>query len=227
MKVSQANGSSFQIPMFDPVVNRHIYKPSSVVATLLEEINAKEIYAPLFKGATDLTFLDIGANIGLVSIYAYDSCSRIVAVEPAPETFTVMKAMTFALTKIEQVHAALAPVDGPCEFFLNDVNTTASSSVNTYGEMIEVPGLTLSSILSIYQLEHVDVAKVDVEGAEWASLNREQLEKAASVIDCWWLEVHNIPRVSWELIQSTISEMLHELGYVNQQIDGMRLAARK
>lgn len=227
MKISTASGSAFELPIFDPVVGRHLQSPSSHVATLLDEINVKEIYAPLFKGKSDLVFLDIGANIGFVSLYAYDSCKRIVAVEPAPATFNVLRAITLKLPTIESVCAALAPEDSPCEFFINDQNSTASSTVNTFGELIEVQGLTLTSILSIYQLEHVDVCKIDAEGAEWESLNHDQLERAAPVIDCYWIEVHNCPRVSWELIQSTLRDMLREFGYVNQEINGMRLVARK
>lgn len=227
MKISQANGGSFELPMFDPVVGRHVNDPSSNVATLLDEINVSEIYAPLFRGKHDLTFLDIGANIGLVSIYAYDACQRIVSVEPSPATFEVLKAMTYSLSKIERVQAALAPKEDMCEFFVNGENTTASSTVNTFGDMIEVRGFPLSAILSIYQLEHVDVVKVDCEGAEWESLTHDQLEHAANVVDCYWIESHNIPRVSWELIQATHAEILRSLGYVNQEITGMRLIARK
>lgn len=222
-----ANRGRVDIPLFDPVVARHFAEPNSNTGTLMDEVFLKEIYAPLFKGRSDLTFLDIGANIGLVSLYAYDACQRIVAVEPAPATFEVLKAMTVKLPNIEPVCAALAPVDGPCEMFINDVNTTASSTVNTYGTLTEVPGLTLASLLSIYQLEHIDVVKCDAEGSEWESLSYEQLEKAAGVIDVWWLELHNLPRVSWELSLATKCDVLMQLGYRNQEINGMRILARK
>lgn len=39
------------------------------IETLIDQIN-NGLYAPLFEGKRDLTFLDIGANLGLVSIYA-------------------------------------------------------------------------------------------------------------------------------------------------------------
>lgn len=227
MKITQANGGSFELPMFDPVVSRHVNDPSSVVATLLDEINVNEIYAPLFKDRRDLTFLDLGANIGLVSVYAYDACQRIVAVEPSPATFEVLKAMTFPLTKIERVQAALAPKDGPVEFYVNGENTTASSTVNTFGTKIEVPGLTLAGLLSIYQLEHIDVCKVDCEGAEELALNAAELQNARPVVDAYWVETHNTPLSRWEDTLSRLVATFDYLGYTKQEVRGMRLLASK
>jgi hypothetical protein len=98
--------------------------------------------------------------------------------------------------------------------------------VNTCGELIEVSGLTLSSILSIYQLEHVDVCKIDVEGAE-SQITPEQFVAAKDVIDCYWIEFHNTPRKVWEELLISVSSMLVVLGYSIQEIEGMRLLARK
>ena len=43
------------------------------IDTLKDQINGG-MYDHLFKGRSNLTFLDIGANIGLVSIYAVPYC---------------------------------------------------------------------------------------------------------------------------------------------------------
>lgn len=225
--VSLANGGYYEIPLFDPVVASRFHAPSSYSMTLVEEIFFKRIYAPLFKGRKDLTFLDIGANIGLVSLYASDACRRIVALEPDPDTFTVLKAMTLKHSNIEPVCAALAPVDGQVEFYQNDQNTTASSTVNTFGKQIHVSGLTLASILSIYQLEHVDVAKFDCEGGEGESLNWNQIHDARDIIDSYWIEVHNCPKTSWEHKLGQLVQGLSINGYHHHEIDGMRLRAWK
>lgn len=200
-------------PLFDPLVAAHFQNPASNTETLIDEIYNKEIYKPLFEGKKDLTFLDIGANIGLVSLYAEPYCARIVALEPAVATFNVLKAMTFSKPKIECVQAALAPVDGPCEFFENFENTTASSVVNTFGNFTQVEGLSLSSILRIYQLECVDVCKVDCEGYEDQSLTYDELVKCKSTIGNWWIECHSYPRVNWEDVQKRIAADLEKVGY--------------
>jgi FkbM family methyltransferase len=221
------NGDQWNFPVSDPIVAAHIEKESSYVGTLLHQINVEKTYYPLFHPKRDLTFLDIGANIGLVSIYASPVCSRIIAVEPAPETFSVLHAMTHKLPNIELFCGALAPTDGQCEFHLNDLNTTASSTVNTYGTLTTVRGFTLNSLLRIHQLEHVDVVKCDSEGPEADALSYEELKEAAPIVDAYYCEVHNTPKVIWEETLGRLVRDFARLGYHRQQINGMALIARK
>src|SRR5438552_5207154 len=147
------------------------------VQTVIDQIN-NGMYAHLFEGKKDLVFLDIGANIGLISIYAVPFCKRIVALEPSPEVFPVLRQMTKDHSIIGCADIALAPTDGDSHFFVNDINSTASSTVNTYGNMITIHGLTLASILNEFELDHVDVCKCDCEGCEGESLTYDQLSCA-------------------------------------------------
>lgn len=225
-QIIMASGSTFEVPMFDPVVANHFNNAASYTEPLLQQINEEKIYASLFEGKKDLTFLDIGANIGLVSIYAADNCKRIVAVEPAPETFTVLRSMILKFPQIEAVNAALNYEDGPTQFYVNDQNTTASSTVNTFGALYNVPGLTLSSILSIYQLESVDVCKIDCEGAEGEALTYEQLETAAPVIQQYMIECHNCPVSSYSDKMGTLVSHLSRLGYA-VHAEGMTVRAQR
>lgn len=185
------------------------------------------MYDHLFEGKSDLVFLDIGANIGLVSVYAVPCCKRIVAVEPCKETYDRLKENTRLYPMIETVQVALTPASGSHEFFVNDLNFTASSTVNTYGERIEVQGKTLTTILKENNLEHVDVAKVDIEGGEGRSLNYEQLSNAAPIIDTFFIEMHNCPETDWQHKLGTIVSYLARLGYEKQEIHGMALTATR
>lgn len=227
MNLRTCNGHPFEIPLFDPVVAAHFNSPSSLIDTLMDEVGTRERYAEFFKGRKDLTFLDIGANVGLVSLYAAPACSRIIAVEPAPETFKVLKAMTHKFPQIECVNAALLAYDGRHEFFVNDINTTANSAENPVGDCIEVQALCLTSLLSIYQLEHVDVVKCDAEGSEVKALNLMQLSAAKSSVDTYMIEVHNTLTTKWEDTLTQLVAMLSALGYVKQKIEGMAVIASK
>lgn len=213
--------------MFDPVVAAHFNNPASHVETLMHQIEVEKTYARFFEGRKDLTFLDIGANIGLVSLYAAPACSRIVAVEPAPETFRVLKAMTHTFPQIECVESALSKSDGKHVFFVNDLNSTASSTVNTYGIRTEVSSLTLAAILNIYQLENVDICKIDAEGEEGEALNFHQLINAKSIIRAFYIETHNCPFTAWEAKLGKLVEKLAHLGYHKMSISGMALIAEK
>ncbi len=208
------------------IIEEHYAKPSSYVDTLQEQIN-NGMYAHLFEGKKDLVFLDIGANIGLVSIYAVPFCKRIVALEPSPDVFPVLQHMTKRYDIIEPYPRALATTDGLCTFFVNDINSTASSSVNTYGHKIEVIGRTLKSILVEYRLDHVDVCKIDAEGAEGESLDFYQLSYAKDIIKTLYIETHNCPLTSWEHKLGTIVGNLARLGYHDMQISGMAITVTR
>ncbi len=171
-------------------------------------------------------FLDIGSNIGLVSIYAAPSCKRIVALEPDPWNWLVLKSMVQSLP-IEIQQIALAPEIGLVDFYQNDLNTTASSTVNTYGKKTRVQSWTLMETLRVCQLEHVDICKCDSEGAEGASLNFDQLESAKDIIHTYYIETHNCPYNTWNHKLGMLVKHLSELGYYKMKIDGMTLTASK
>lgn len=219
-----STGHQHPLPMYDPLVAAHFAADHSLVDTLISQIESG-MYAELFQGKKNLTFLDIGANIGLVSLYAAFSCKRIVALEPAPATYEVLKAMTRMFSQIEIAEFALAPVDGEVVFYQNDLNSTASSTVNTYGQQIKVQGLKLSSILRIYQLESVDIVKADAEGSEGESLSFSELETARPIVKSWYIETHNCPRTRWETKLGRLVDNLSQLGYHKMRIDGMALWA--
>ncbi len=196
------------------------------IATLKEQISSG-MYDHLFVGKKDLVFLDIGANIGLVSVYAVPYCKRIVAVEPALDTFLKLTENTKHYSIIERDQSALSPKDGLVEFFVNDLNFTASSTVNTYGQRTEVRGRTLMTILGSNDLSHVDVCKIDAEGAEGESLDLHQLSFVSPRIDTFYIETHNCPKTTWEHKLGTLVGNLARCGYHNMTIDGMAITATK
>lgn len=184
---------------------------------------ASGMYDKLFADRSDLVFLDIGANVGIVSIYAVPYCKRIVAVEPSPGTFEVLKFNTKDYPMIECVQVALTPVRGQHQFYVNDVNFTASSTVNTYGKRILVEGETLSQILAENNLTHVDVCKIDAEGGEGESLDYYAIDYAKDIIKEWWIEFHNCPKTTWEHKLGSAVGNFARCGYQHMEVNGMGL----
>lgn len=168
-------------------------------------------------------FLDIGANTGQVSRYFLDYANRVIAFEPDPDTFKILS----SYRGIEAHPFALTPKDGPVDFYVNDINFTASSTVNTYGAKITVEGKTLATILKDYNLTYVDVAKIDCEGAEGESLDYAQLYNARDIIKCYFIEFHNCPQTNWEHKLGTTVGNLARFGYEHMEVHGMSLTARK
>lgn len=196
------------------------------IATMKEQISSG-MYDELFEKAEGDTFLDIGANIGLVSIHAVPYFQRIVAVEPSPETFPRLLKNVENYRVIRPICCALSSENRNVDFYLNDINFTASSTVNTYGLKTQVSGMTLISILKYCNLGNVDVAKIDAEGAEGEALSLDQLDQAKGIINTYFIETHNCPKTTWEHKLGTLVGNLARCGYHKMRIDGMALTASK
>ena len=79
----------------------HFAEPENHIGTILRQINEERMYDPVFADREDMTVLDLGANVGLFSLYAADSCERVVAVEAVPSTFSIAQEVTKDAKQIE------------------------------------------------------------------------------------------------------------------------------
>ena len=116
--------------------------------------------------------IDAGANIGLASIWFASKYpnARIIAVEPEKSNFDLLERNVAPFPNVTAVHAALwchpgtLAVDDPNDegawAFQTRELADSPSSVQT------VPCLTVSELMSEYDLKWVDLLKIDIEGAE-------------------------------------------------------------
>lgn len=128
------------------------------------------------------TFVDAGAHIGRYSLMAAQRvgpAGRVIAVEPSPETWTLLndQAALNGMTWIHPFQAALGAKEGTAELFGGGDAATNSLHQNWLERMEgrkpsrsssrqTVRLLPLTSVLSQAGVEKVDLLKVDVEGAE-------------------------------------------------------------
>ncbi len=121
-------------------------------------------------------FIDIGANLGVISllIAARLAEARIFAIEPNPSTFTALKA-NIARNKAHRIvpkEIAISHADGKVSFDADPKNRgTASISLDGRENQIVVPSLTLDSFVIKEQIEKIALLKVDVEGFETLVFN--------------------------------------------------------
>lgn len=89
---------------------------------------------------------------------------RIVGAEPVPEFFGKLP----ALKRLSAYPLALSGREGIVTLYLNASGcpTTSPGLVEDSGASVEVPALTLDSFLAEAGVTHVDLLKVDIEGAE-------------------------------------------------------------
>lgn len=113
--------------------------------------------------------IDGGANIGCASVYfsLLFPDAKIIAIEPEANNFELLKKNTEPYKNIECIQAAIwdkdeklsltNPGGGAAEFMFDKDKKDEENSVN---------GITISSIIDKKKWGHVDILKLDIEGAE-------------------------------------------------------------
>jgi FkbM family methyltransferase len=147
--------------------------PSSDVATC-EQIFIDLEYDFNVKG-TPRVIVDAGANIGLASIYFANKFpdAKIIAIEPEESNLKVLKRNIAPYENIVPVCGALWHENTRIKLVDTGIGkwgfmTTAQESAEeTYGVMVdEVQGVTVDTIMKEQGIDHIDILKVDIEGAE-------------------------------------------------------------
>ena len=120
------------------------------------------------------TFVDIGANVGLYSLYLA-SCGdvRTLAIEPQPG---ILERLRFHLAanpsaKVDVLPIALSDHLGEATLVINDSDSGGThiekaDGRRDAGERVTVPSKPLIDVLREAAIETVDALKIDVEGAE-------------------------------------------------------------
>ncbi len=146
--------------------------------------------------------LDAGANAGLFSIWAASRCRSVISVEPAPETFDLLK-LNKRINKANNVlliKKALSDHDG----YVTMGGDGATYKIERDG--IRIPSTTIDSLLAELDVS-VDVVKMDVEGAERLCLPGSYLQKVREIV----VETHST--------ENSVVRILEEHGFKTTKIN--------
>lgn len=139
------------------------------------EIFVLEQYFPKYSLQAQPVIVDLGANIGISTIYfalVYPD-SRILAVEPNEEVFKILKENTKNVKNIETYNLAISEITGQQDFFISK-KRSHSSSILDRGENFEKKVVTtkkLNDFCREVNLIYIDLLKFDIEGAEFMIRN--------------------------------------------------------
>ena len=220
MSIITSSGENIKLDITDDEIDKHLNDEKTCAKIIIRQINTERIYDRFLKDKKDLVILDIGANVGLFTLYAKDSASRIVSVEPTPSHQHLFEKITGKYENVELVKAALSNKDEDVNFYICNYNSTCNSLVEREGDVLKVEGLTFNSLLKKNNLEHVDFCKIDIEGSEMIAITEENLKPVYDKIDRMFIEVHATesgPNLRWEdnLVDNRgkIEEVLKKVGY--------------
>jgi FkbM family methyltransferase len=165
----------------------------------------------------DAVVVDLGANIGMFSLFAAKLSPRVQvhAFEPAPGTFALLKRNVLAnnLSNVQCHKCAVSSKTGKQTLYI-DVGSTADTTVASRVKepatvtTQEVDCLTLDDLFTRCGISRCNFMKVDVEGAEFeifAAASRQTFDK----IDVIAMEYHEHEDRRHE----ELSELLESHGY--------------
>jgi FkbM family methyltransferase len=176
-----------------------IYDTPSSMSRAEEVLNGRS-YPHLFFVKDVRTVVDIGANVGLTSAWfsiLYPG-SRIIAVEPAPETFALLAENAKRWTAIEPCNVGLHRTTRTADLFPG-ADDGGTSSLHRYERTKDTPvTVQLENAEAFLQSKNVgaiDVLKVDTEGCERPIL--EAIQSRLPAIRIIYLEYHSERDRNW------------------------------
>jgi FkbM family methyltransferase len=134
---------------------------------------------------TPAVIVDLGSNVGISVLYfkARYPGARIIAVEPHPETFKRLRQNTAQLRDVQCVQAAIDGDQGTVAIYASDLSWSPSIIPSqSRPRRYEVPAMTLDALVATQGLRHVDLLKIDIEGAEDHALASDAVSDSTDVI---------------------------------------------
>jgi FkbM family methyltransferase len=150
-----------------------------------------------FTGDGDLRpscMVDCGAHIGCASLFfalRYPG-ARIVAIEPDKNNFEMLSANLERLDNIVRVNAAVWDTSARVRIANPGTNPTGLY-VQEPGEIqgVDVSALTVPEIMEMAGTDHIDILKIDVEGAERRLFSSPDCHKWLSKVSVLIVELHD------------------------------------
>lgn len=157
-----------RLTSLDTLGGQKIYIDSFMGFYIFDEIYIQKIYERDIRPAN---ILDIGANIGLFTLWAYQrwAPTKMISVEPEPRNFEVLKknVKQNMLRGVELVNAAVTPDGEPVKLYIHQSNTGGHSTVRTSKDSIVSRGVSIAELIEKFDGDAVDLMKIDCEGAEY------------------------------------------------------------
>jgi len=150
-------------------------RPFTADLHILHEIWDFHVYdPPAIQSIRPRIILDVGAHIGLYSLYAATAFhpERIIAVEPEPGNFQLLvrNLQLNNLRNVVAIEAALVGHTREVSLFQSMSNSGGHSIVRESGHSIMVRGLSTHDLFEAVAVDRVDFMKMDCEGAEFEIL---------------------------------------------------------
>lgn len=130
-------------------------------------ISRTKSYLPTGDRFDPRTIIDVGAHVGMSSILfarAYPD-AKIIALEPEQANYHLLRRNTASYRNINCVQAALWNEDGEVNLRPSNAHIKGTFEIGEEG-VEKVRAITMNTLMSEMGISHIDLLKIDIEGAE-------------------------------------------------------------
>lgn len=173
----QVEGQILELSMKSPVQGEVSLREVGSDILTFDEVIKQQVYRNILSKLERCeTVIDLGANIGLASLYFaghYPSC-QVFAVEPNPDTYRLLTANLGGLIENGRCRTVKAAVWGSAKALVAD-RSQASDHYSAFATREASPeenaeetmmGMPIQKIINDSGFTKIDLLKVDIEGAE-------------------------------------------------------------
>ena len=175
----------------------HYQSSHSAAKIIIRQFNEDNLY-DFLKDYKDLTIIDIGANIGLFSIYVSPIAKTVYAIEPTPSHFSLLNEvlLTANVKNVEPHQLGVYTENGTIDFNIHDNNSTMNSFVRhksfPHGkQVVQVQTKTLPTLIDDLKCGVVDFVKMDIEGLETELILHPSFQDVKDRVRAFHIEVHD------------------------------------
>lgn len=178
----------------DPLLFRRIFLDEdygTLVNLICDFINAKNINL----------IIDLGANIGLTAIYFQNKFveAKIICLEPDSNNFSTLEFNCIGLKNVTAINKAIWSRNeklvfddsfrDKLEWSRRVINTKSNKLLEETLDSIE--GITLSNIINNYEIEYIDILKIDIEGSEKELFDNPSIKEVLKITKFISIEIHD------------------------------------
>ena len=155
--------------------------------------------------------VDVGANVGVFSLFASRMARLVYSLEPASSNFSRLVSNTSRTRNIVPLNLACAAQNGRMTLDLSsDAVSFSLKTTSSHGKQETVEVVSLPTLFESYNIERCDFLKLDCEGSEFDII----LESDPSLfqrVKCIVMEYHD--HLSKEFSHEDILQRLTTLGF--------------
>jgi len=223
LELLNINKKPIRIDLSEEKVDQHFNNPSNYSIHIVNQINRGGCDCIIKLIPENSVCIDIGANVGLISLWMAEKCKKIYALEPNKSNFEILQKNISGYDNIKSLKIALNNQDEPVRFYECDFNSTMNSLIDfsNKNNYEEVQGIRLDTFIKETQEEKIDFVKVDIEGSEVLSLNEEILSNCREYVKSYYLEIHDTFSINGKNQHGNLeifNSIFKNLGYVSEQI---------